>query len=260
MTSNILSRFLPPTGSPSVYEAIRQGDEASSASDIEERAGMSLDEENLREPLNNYELEDALADAAESQVTTQSTASIDRNQPQGPSKARPARTGSNGSKSIHPKWMQTSPRILEADEGDDDVPASLLVEGHDDDDDSTPPAPPPPHHGLSQEPPIAGPSTRELRDRWQTTRAKQPLHPLPPRMTSTPRRFGGRYLALASVNPREKAMWRWANIENLDNFLKDVYIYFLGNGFWCIMLSRILNLLYAFIASSFFVRVTADVL
>lgn len=41
-------------------------------------------------------------------------------------------------------------------------------------------------------------------------------------------------------------MWRWANVEDLDNFIKDVYIYFLGNGIWSIFLGRALNLLYAF--------------
>jgi len=41
-------------------------------------------------------------------------------------------------------------------------------------------------------------------------------------------------------------MWRWANVENLDNYLKDVYMYFMGNGIWCIGLGRALNLLYVY--------------
>ncbi|GKZ34718.1 autophagy protein atg9, partial [Aspergillus brasiliensis] len=45
MTSNILSRFLPPNGSPSVYETIRQHDNHSDSSDIEERAGMAFEDE-----------------------------------------------------------------------------------------------------------------------------------------------------------------------------------------------------------------------
>jgi autophagy-related protein 9 len=49
---------------------------------------------------------------------------------------------------------------------------------------------------------------------------------------------------LAAVDPKEKAMWLWANVENLDNFLKDVYTYFLGNGMWSILLNRALSLLY----------------
>ncbi|KAJ5454589.1 Autophagy-related protein 9 [Penicillium daleae] len=54
--------------------------------------------------------------------------------------------------------------------------------------------------------------------------------------------------SLSNTDPKKKAMWRWANVENLDNFLKDVYTYFLGNGFWSILLSRSLNLLtFAFV-------------
>lgn len=49
--------------------------------------------------------------------------------------------------------------------------------------------------------------------------------------------------AIANVDPREKALWRWANVENLDNFLADVYDYYILKGFWSIILKRILNLL-----------------
>ncbi|KAL1962979.1 hypothetical protein VTN77DRAFT_8825 [Rasamsonia byssochlamydoides] len=236
MTSNLLSRFLPPTGSPSIYEAIRRDDEASEASDVEERAGMALDEENLREPLHNYDPDDALAQGADSQITTQSTAFLGQRHP------RKTKRGSHGTKSVRPRWMQASPRALEADDGDDDVPASLLVEGHQEEDYPKPPAPPP-HHGLDEEYTDPGPSSRKTRDRWEAARAQQPLHPsTPPRVTS-PRRPGGGLPNLASVSPKDKAMWRWTNVENLDNFLKDVYVYFLGNGIWCIILSRFLNLL-----------------
>jgi autophagy-related protein 9 len=56
--------------------------------------------------------------------------------------------------------------------------------------------------------------------------------------------FAGQHPGLANVDPKKKAMWRWANVEDLDNFLKDVYTYFLGNGIWSILLTRVLNLLY----------------
>ena len=48
---------------------------------------------------------------------------------------------------------------------------------------------------------------------------------------------------MATVNPKEKALWRWANIENLDNFLADVYDYYILKGFRSILLKRLLNLL-----------------
>jgi autophagy-related protein 9 len=237
MTSNLLSRFLPPTGSASIYEAIRQDDEASEASDVEERAGMALDEENLREPLQHYDPEDALAHAADSQITTQSTAFL------GQRYQRKTKTGRHGTKSARPRWMQASPRVLEADEGDDDVPASLLVEGHEEEDYPRTPAPPP-HHNLDGEYPDPGPSSRETPGRWEAARVQQPLHPFTQPSVASRRRPGGGLPNLASVSPKDKAMWRWANVENLDNFLKEVYVYFLGNGIWCIILGRVLNLLY----------------
>ncbi|KAK9247987.1 autophagy protein Apg9-domain-containing protein [Lipomyces tetrasporus] len=43
-------------------------------------------------------------------------------------------------------------------------------------------------------------------------------------------------------DPRERALWKWANVENLDNFLQEVYDYYLGNGIYSITLSRIINL------------------
>lgn len=47
---------------------------------------------------------------------------------------------------------------------------------------------------------------------------------------------------LGLIDPKERALWKWANVENLDNFLQEVYNYYLGNGFYCIMLSRLLNM------------------
>ncbi|CAL9730893.1 autophagy-related protein 9 [Monosporozyma unispora] len=46
-----------------------------------------------------------------------------------------------------------------------------------------------------------------------------------------------------TLNPKEKALWKWANVDNLDTFLQDVYYYYLGNGFTCIMLQKVLNLI-----------------
>jgi hypothetical protein len=33
-------------------------------------------------------------------------------------------------------------------------------------------------------------------------------------------------------------------VTNLDVFMRDVYEYYLGNGFWCIICERMLHLLY----------------
>ncbi|KAA8904513.1 hypothetical protein TRICI_005458 [Trichomonascus ciferrii] len=47
---------------------------------------------------------------------------------------------------------------------------------------------------------------------------------------------------LKRMDPKERAMWKWANTDNLDNFLVDAYSYFLGSGIYCILLSRAVNM------------------
>lgn len=43
--------------------------------------------------------------------------------------------------------------------------------------------------------------------------------------------------------PKERALWMWANVTNLDIFLNDVYDYYIRNGWSCIALSKICDLL-----------------
>lgn len=246
MNSNILSRMLPSSVSPSIYETIKHDDDASGNSDIEERAAMALDEVNLQQSLHNYDPEDA----GNSHITTQSVEFLSQGQRSGhPTKdAYSTRSGRRRSGSRRARWSQhLSPPVAEADEGeDDDVPASLLIEGHNLEDMPRPPAPPAPEsrrysaevsHGI---------------DASSNTHGKQglssPSHRRPQQFLPTPIiqpvQRPGRLGGLASASRKDKAMWRWANVENLDNFLKDVYIYYLGNGIWSILLSRALNLLY----------------
>lgn len=45
-----------------------------------------------------------------------------------------------------------------------------------------------------------------------------------------------------TLSVKERALWKWANVENLDMFLQDVYNYYLGNGYYCIILEKILNI------------------
>ncbi|KAH3902671.1 autophagy protein ATG9 SCDLUD_000254 [Saccharomycodes ludwigii] len=47
----------------------------------------------------------------------------------------------------------------------------------------------------------------------------------------------------AVLSPRERALWKWANVENLDIFLQKVYNYYLGSGSLCIIVEKVLNLL-----------------
>lgn len=231
MASNIFSRLLPPaTGSPSIYETFRELDQSSDPSDVEDRAGMALDEENLNTHIQDHELDDALLDAAASQRSPVSNRTRLKELP----RASPRRSPPNR------RWAQPSPRPAEADDLDDEVPESLLIE---DGEDAVPPRGKHRHAAIPPIPPIPGPATKGLQGKWQAAQEQQPLHP---ENRPEPVRGGEhkrRRHTLGMINPKERAMWRWANVENLDNFLKDVYDYFIGNGVWCILLSRLFYLL-----------------
>ena len=224
----MLSRFLPPAaGEPSIYETLRQQDESSDQSDLEERAGMALDEDNLRAGFHDYELDDALADTATNQNDSLGIQNLNRQ-----------------SQGLSARKAQSRTRIPQAagraniEDLDDEVPQSLLIE---DENHVLPISKTEQSRALP--PPVAGPSSRATQARWQATQEQQRLHQdtILPR---THRRGKSRKgLPLGVVDPKDRAMWMWANVENLDNFLKDVYDYYVGNGIWCILLTRTLNLL-----------------
>lgn len=228
MASNMLSRFLPPaTGQPSVYETLRQHDELSDQSDPEERAGMTLDEENLGTGFHFYELDEALADATANRVAPP----MARN-------SSPQGQGTSAKKvQSRTRTRHTAGRV-NTDDLDDEVPQSLLIE---DDQDPLPVS----KSGQSRTmpPPVSGPSSKATRAKWQATQEQQRLHqdPILPRTHN--KRNSWRSHTLGMMDPKDRAMWMWANVENLDNFLKDVYDYYIGNGIWCILLNRMLNLL-----------------
>ena len=228
----MISQLLPArSGSPSVYETLQQHDD-SEGSDVEERAGMALDEANLEEGSDEYDLgrvESAALD--ESHSSTDGTALVG-------GRNTSLQGDALGTSTRRPKWMAQARRLADPDEGDDEVPLSLLTEGVDALSDR-----PEPRGAPSIVPPGRGASPTQM-----------PAHlgsihiPSEPRRRTTGRPGRGQdafqsKLGLAMADPKERALWRWANVENLDNFLKDVYDYFLGNGIWCITLSRVLNLL-----------------
>ena len=255
-SSHALSRFLPHTGSQSVYETIRQhdddDDDDAGTSDVEERAGLTFhaqerqrqqqrglpeEDDEEEEHFSDRELEEAIR---ESQLATSPDSPLLSESPSSREPRRHLSAASGGD-----QWPQDSP--TEADERDDDVPPSLLVETHSRGYDRSPLLRPP--HPAADDfadndaPPIPGPSTRVNQAHWDAARAQQPLYPPNQRIPPAGRLFSTQHAILATVDPKEKAMWRWANVENLDNFLKEVYSYFLGNGMWSIMLSRVLDLL-----------------
>jgi autophagy-related protein 9 len=237
MTSNLLSRLLPsnPTGR-SIYDDLRAHD-AASESDLEERAGLALDEENLG--FHDDELGAADVFGEDSRITTGSTTFLPHHQ------QTPQRGGGNkaGAKSqnARSKWVSQSPRLLEEDP-DDDVPASLLIEGNE-----------MPGHS-SQNPakarqtklnrkqaPIPGPSTREARAHWEAAQAQQRLHQDEGDIPGASRPIRQNVGPVPS-QAREKAMWRWINVTNLDTFISEVYDYYTGSGMWSIILGRALTL------------------
>ncbi|TVY13858.1 Autophagy-related protein 9 [Lachnellula arida] len=242
MTSNLLSRLLPtnPTGR-SIYDDLRAHDEGTE-SDLEERAGLALDEENLQ--FRDDELGNVDFNGEDSRITSESTAFLlaQRDGPHGRGAERRGKTQGDRS-----KWLPQSPRLLEED-GDDEVPHSLLIEGSEMPGPSSPSQPrvrqtPQP----KRQPPIPGPPNRENRAHWEAAQAQQRLHqePTPERPQATPQRAG-----MLTGSARDKAMWRWINVTNLDNFMAEVYDYYLGAGIWCILLERTVDL-----ATSIFVAV-----
>lgn len=204
---------------------------------------MALDEENLDQAFPNHDPDRALEVTAES---TESAMLMHRGPSRQQSHGRSGTQGAASRSNTRPRWMQDSRRDLENEEADDEVPASLLVEGgahQAPSSDEQPPRGPGRPFRPFPVPPVPGPSTREARAQWKATQVQQRLYHDEHGSQARRARISNGALGLAVADPKEKALWRWANVENLDNFLKDVYDYFLGNGIWSIMLSRVLNLL-----------------
>lgn len=226
----------------SIYEKLQAHDELLDASDIEDQAGMDLDEENLGTGFNDYELEHAAAfeDDASSRITTESTTFPS------PPNRRTSSTKGNGRNHRHATWANTSPGVLgDGGDGDadDDVPASLLIE---DDEHTQHPSPLqqrtntlPSRHGTGA---VPGPSTREMRSRWEAAQAHQQLHRDDVAQQSGKTRSSKSKPSFVMGSRYDKAMYRWANVRNLDNFVGDVYDYYRGAGIYCILLNRALNL------------------
>ncbi|ORY01351.1 autophagy protein-like protein Apg9 [Clohesyomyces aquaticus] len=232
MASNILSRFLP-SASDEPFETDPLNDPSQRRpSSVDEHVGMDIDEENLDARFEAQDLENLLADASSSHMTTESTAFLPRNDQKA------------GSKAPNPSapWRQAAgARVAPVDDDDDDVPESLLLEGVRDAPPATTNQRRMPAEGLP--PPVPGPSTRQTRAQWDTTRRQQRLHEeardtAPAPKWALPARTG-QFMA----DPKEKAMWLWVNVEDLDQFLTEVYFYYTNCGIYSILLRGTLDLL-----------------
>jgi autophagy-related protein 9 len=237
MASNLLSRLLPsnPAGR-SIYDDLRAHDEASE-SDLEEHAGLALDEENLG--FHDDELANADIFGEDSRITTASTVFPPRQAGQDGAKAN--KLGGKIQQTNRSKWVSQSPRLLEEDP-DDDVPASLLIEGND------MPGPSSAAQARTRQgkrskrhPHIPGSSNRDTQAHWDAVQAQQRLHQEESDISGTPHPVKRNIRPMVS-SARERAMWRWINVTNLDNFIREVYDYYTGSGMWSIVLGKALNL------------------
>lgn len=222
----MLSRFATPNrGTRSFYEDLRARDDGD---DLDEEAGLNVDEENLRHHFHDSDAE-GLA-ATDSRITVDSVYGGARGH--GAPRARGRREPSSA------KWPTHD------EDADNDVPASLLVE----DNEIGRPRPGPPH-GQSRPPapqqpaPIAGPSSARSRAQWEAAASQQRLHG--ESSQDRPSASQPRSLTTGMIpgGPREKALWKWVNTSNLDSFMRDVYDYYEGGGLWCILCANALWLL-----------------
>jgi autophagy-related protein 9 len=226
MAPNIFSRLVPSNNEDLPwYEQVRDEQDG----DAEHRLGLAIDEENLAHQFHDDELERAEGlYLGDSRVSSRSPVATTRNAPRGASR--------QGRQDAESRWL------IPEDDGDNDVPASLLVEGP-----STAASRNNPRRsGPRQSRHTAAPGPSRIQAQWEAAQAHQRLHPdeeygLLPGQHQTgvpPRRRPG-----LGGSPRDKAMFRWANVSNLDVFIRDVYDYYLGAGMWCILLERLLHLL-----------------
>lgn len=223
--TTVFSKFAPKTQGRSFYQDLRRrGD------DLEDQAGL-LDEENLSHDFHEYDLEHAEGLGVEDSRTISG----------GTTGPRP-RNRSLQASDQHREHRR--PYASQEEDEDNDVPASLLVEAHEVDMEPLP--------GQQKKMPgrqstaIPGPSHAGAQ--WEAAQDQQRLHDDgafgPSRPTSGG--VGGLpsslFTGMVSGNAKKKAEWRWANVSNLDNFIKDVYDYYLGNGMGCILVERALHL------------------
>jgi autophagy-related protein 9 len=234
MTSNLLSKFLPANNGQSIYEELRAHDEPSQL-DIEDQAGLALDEENLRYTDDHFDNAEVFS-GEDSRITTASTTFLSRDRAQSQGR-QDGRHGNDGPASV---FLSQSPRLLEDDE-EDDVPESLLVEGNDMVGPSTTRKPTTRRTSKHKRPSaMPGPSNRENRAHWETAQAQHQLHQenRAPSNDETPRRTNAR---LFMGTAKDKAMWRWNNVVDIDGFMHEVYDYYKGRGMACILLERSLS-------------------
>ncbi|KIL91823.1 hypothetical protein FAVG1_05440 [Fusarium avenaceum] len=225
MTSNIFSQLKSPTrGTRPFYKQLRSGES--------DEYDPGLDEENLGHRFDGFHAEEL--GISDSRMTVESTA-LDR---KGKGKATSQRdTQIRSPTGPLPRWNQQD------EDGDNEVPASLLMEPNEVMNSNTTSPGRAIRSGNPRSPAATGPSSARSRAQWETTTAQQLLHQDDPYSVSKGEQPVPVARRTVSNNPREKALWRWVNTSNLDSFMRDVYDYYEGGGLWCILCANALWLI-----------------
>jgi autophagy-related protein 9 len=221
MASRAFSNLLVSGRGRSFYEELR-----AKYSNVDPEAGVGLlDEENLSHQFQDYDLEHAEGLGVDDSHTTHGSAAH--------------KTGR-----VHAGRRDTKARWLAQEEdADNDVPASLLVENHEvETSGKTNPTPSALQHPRAAA--VSGPSTGTSGMRWEEAQTEPRLHH-EDTFDALRRNYGTNTFTAGVIggNSKQKAEWRWANVSNLDIFIKDVYDYYQGCGIRCILLERFLHLL-----------------
>lgn len=262
MTSSYFSRLLPgSSASHSIYRTLDDQDEEAGAEggspEAARRIGYDPAEDFLEQELADARsqqdgispLPSTAPSAAESPEITAKTLGKGKEVEKYPALDRrnSESTASNATfprGTSRPRWMTRSPRLAGEGEELDDVPHSLLLDDADTISQAGAPHPADPRP-YTDDPESAMHSPGRVPPARPLI-ASPPRKPAPIRPLRPPDRPVGRdYIAdqLNGLSPRDRALWYWINVENLDLFLHDIYNYFLGKGIWSIMLGRAIGLM-----------------
>ena len=222
--------------SASIYEQLREQDEEPEDLDVEHRAGLAADGVSGRDDFTSQALnnssQQALRGASRQDGHTAARGQIQGHIPQKDKGRTQNRSRRHGRHS----------KLLDVEEADDDVPASLLIDHNAQDigpgSINLPPPPSVMSDGALPGDNAGPPAVQDLYARQR----RAPGSSAQPSFTARPVNgiIGGN---LATADPKEKAMFRWVNVVDLDNFLLEVYTYYIHHGFWSTLLTRFFNLL-----------------
>ncbi|KAK6509543.1 autophagy protein atg9 [Arthrobotrys musiformis] len=238
MASNLVSRFF---GGQSIYESLRQHDRRSDDGYNDEA-----------EPFEDEADFHANLEAGRGGISRGDTTGT---QPYGLGggfgRRKPSAEDHNAARTSEESDGPARAFLSPRDRNDSDVPESLIIEGNHHErmagtGSSDISSPPPPEFSRFHDQPttfdqqlgnLPPPPSRVLEERWaavQNNIAPQ-AEPRPPPAT--------RRLPPGFIDPKQRAMYKWANVEDVDCFLHRVYEYYLGKGIYCICLERFIGLL-----------------